>query len=86
MKHEHDFECKDVVKNLNAYIDGELDASLCSELEAHLETCSNCRIVVNTLKRTIEICQTDGRQTRLPADVRERLYHTLNLDQDEHQT
>lgn len=85
MTHEHGFECKDVVKNLNAYIDGELDASLCRELEAHLSTCSNCQIVVNTLKKTIEICQTDGRQTRLPSDVRDRLYHTLNLDSDDQQ-
>ncbi|MEE4178227.1 MAG: zf-HC2 domain-containing protein [Bacteroides sp.] len=80
MKHEHELGCEDIIKSLNAYVDGELDGAVCSEIEAHLNACSNCRIVVNTLKKTIEICQKDGRKTRLPADVRSRLYHALNLD------
>ena len=41
--------------NLSEFIDGELQAELCAELEQHLEGCDNCRIVVNTLRKTIEL-------------------------------
>lgn len=35
---------------LQAYIDQELDKQICSELEAHLEQCANCRSKLNELK------------------------------------
>ncbi len=80
MTHEHKFYCKDMVKNLNAYIDGELDNALCGEIEEHINSCSNCQVVVNTLKKTIQIYQSDGRETKLPPEVRKRLYASLDLD------
>lgn len=81
MTHEHEFNCKDMAKNLNAYIDGDLDDVLCGEIEEHISSCSNCQIVVNTLKKTIQIYQSDGRETKLPPDVRKRLYANLDLDE-----
>jgi hypothetical protein len=81
MTHEHEFNCKDMVKNLNTYIDGDLDDVLCSEIEDHISSCSNCQIVVNTLKKTIQIYQSDGRETKLPTDMRKRLFSSLGLDE-----
>lgn len=83
MTHKHEFSCKDMVKNLNAYIDGELNDVLCSEIEDHISSCTNCQVVVNTLKKTIKIYQSDGRETKLPPDVRHRLYASFGLDQYE---
>jgi len=82
MTHEHDFNnCKEIARNLNAYIDGELDDEFCGQIEDHIKNCSNCRIVVNTLKKTIEIYQSDGHETKIPPDVRKRLYQSLDLDE-----
>jgi anti-sigma factor (TIGR02949 family) len=86
MKHEHGFDCKDTIQNLNAFIDGELDAILCEEIEEHLQDCPNCQVVVNTLKKTIQIYQSDSRITQLPKDVRERLYACFDLDDDAKQS
>jgi anti-sigma factor (TIGR02949 family) len=80
MNHKHDLGCRSILENLNAYIDGELDSELCSQIEAHISTCENCQIVVNTLKKTIEICQVTGRETKLPPEMRYRLYAQFNLD------
>ncbi|MBG0787990.1 MAG: zf-HC2 domain-containing protein, partial [Anaerolineaceae bacterium] len=50
MTHQHGLECEDLIHHLNDYIDGELDDTLCGKIEAHIESCPNCKVVVNTLK------------------------------------
>ena len=80
MSHQHDLDCKDILENLNDYIDGDLDVMLCGEIESHIQACSNCRIVVNTLKKTIHLYQMDGQETTLPHDIRKRLFASLDLD------
>jgi len=64
--------CRQVVDKISEYIDGELDPELVRELEHHLEHCEDCRIVVDTTHKTVEVfCHTDP--APLPDDVRERL-------------
>ncbi len=68
--------CKQLIHRLSEYLDGELDASLAEELERHLQHCEDCRVVVDTTRKTIEIyCNTEP--TPLPPAVRERLERTL---------
>lgn len=80
MTHQHDLDCSETIQNLNNYIDGELDASLCGDIEAHLRVCPKCRVVVNTLKKTIQLFQADGEETSLSPEARQRLYACLDLD------
>lgn len=79
MKHAN-MDCKEIIQNLNAYIDGEIEETLCADIEAHIETCSNCQIVVNTLKKTIHLYKEDGRETVLSSEARRRLFACLDLD------
>lgn len=65
--------CRDFCKQLSDYIDGELAASLCLELEQHLADCPNCRIVVNTTRKTVSLYRRTG-PAELPAGVSERLW------------
>ena len=81
MTHQHDLNCQDILKNLNDFIDGELDSQICADIQSHIDGCPDCRVVVNTLKKTIELCQTTSQDTQLPEDVRKRLYARLNLDE-----
>lgn len=80
MTHQHSLACKDILKNLSDFIDGDLDQDLCAEIEAHIETCPDCQVVVNTLKKTIHLVQVDGQETHLPTDARQRLFARLDLD------
>ncbi|HNM36493.1 MAG TPA: zf-HC2 domain-containing protein, partial [Anaerolineales bacterium] len=57
----------------------ELPPDLCKEIEKHLEGCDNCRIVLNTTRRTIDLVQIPVEEN-VPDDVRERLFKRLNLD------
>lgn len=76
--HSHK-NCKALLGSLSDYIDGELPAELCAEIEKHLAGCENCRVVLNTTKRTIDLVQLPVEET-VPPEVRERLFERLNLD------
>jgi anti-sigma factor (TIGR02949 family) len=72
--------CESLLGSLSEYIDGELNPELCQEIEKHLAGCENCRVVLNTTKRTIDLVQAPAEKADLPDDVRERLFKRLNLD------
>jgi len=72
--------CEELLGLLSAYIDGDLGPELCLELEKHLAGCDNCRVVLNTTKRTIDLVHAPIGKLDVPEDVRERLFKRLNLD------
>ena len=71
--------CQRLLGQLSDYVDGELERTMCEEIEHHLADCPNCRVVVDTLSKTVALYQTRG-QDPLPGDVQERLYKVLNLE------
>jgi len=73
-------ECRHLLGSLSEYIDGNLEADLCAELERHLADCENCRVVVDTLEKTVYLYHTTSRQVDVPQGVRDRLFKCLDLD------
>jgi anti-sigma factor RsiW len=70
--------CKKVILALTSYLDGALDSTIRIDLEQHLARCTDCRLVVDTTRKTIQIfCNSEP--VPLPDDVRMRL-HTALLD------
>lgn len=78
-QHEHK-NCRQLLGSLSEYVDGELDEKLCSVLEQHLEDCEDCRIVVDTLRKTVYLYHSTATSEEIPADIRKRLYKTLNIE------
>jgi len=75
----HHADCQELLGQLSDYVDGELEATLCAELETHLAGCPNCRIMVDTLRKTITLYQTHA-ASDLPPDVEKRLYKVLKIE------
>ena len=68
--------CRGVIREISNYLDGELDPGARADLERHLQHCEDCRLVVDTTKKTIQIfCNSEP--VPLPAGVRERLHAAL---------
>jgi len=63
---------------LSDYVDGTLDGGLCAEIERHMAGCGNCRIVVDTLRKTVYLYRVHG-HAEVPADAKARLYAVLQL-------
>jgi anti-sigma factor RsiW len=72
-------KCHELLCQISDYIDGELGAVLCAELEAHLAQCPDCRVMVDTLRKTILLYQCEP-APELPDGARQRLYEVLKLD------
>ncbi len=79
-RHEHK-NCRRLLGSLSEYVDGELDDELCSVLEQHLEDCEDCRIVVDTLRKTVYLYHESAQTEDIPADIRQRLYKSLNIEE-----
>jgi predicted anti-sigma-YlaC factor YlaD len=77
-----DVDCRQVLTELNDYVDGELSAELCVALETHLHECENCQIMLDTLHKTLYLVQhLDDAPQELPDDVEYRLFAVLELEE-----
>ncbi|MGW8317634.1 MAG: anti-sigma factor family protein [Candidatus Promineifilaceae bacterium] len=71
--------CRHMLGDLSAYLDGEASDELCAEIERHMAGCEDCRIVVDTLRKTV-LLYLDLPQPQLSDEARQRLYRALDLD------
>lgn len=68
--------CKAVITQISNYLDGELPVAVRKELEQHLGECSECELVVNQTKLTVDL-YCDAELVELPEAVRDRLHAAL---------
>lgn len=68
--------CRNTIEEISSYLNGELDPELKRTIEAHLKMCHNCRVVLDTTRKTIEL-YCDGKLFPLPDVVRSRLHEAL---------
>ena len=70
--------CRGIILELSEYLNGDLDQVTLSDIELHLARCEDCRLVVDTTRKTIDIfCKAEP--VPLPDDVRQRLHDALFL-------
>lgn len=73
--------CQQLLEGLSAYIDHEASEAICQEIERHLEECENCRIMLDTLQKTISLYQIIDTADHIPSDMQERLLKKLSIDE-----
>jgi len=76
---EHN-SCQDLLQGLSAYIDNEASMAICEEIERHLAECDNCRIMMDTLRKTISLYQIVDAADEMPNEIQERLLKTLTIE------
>ena len=73
--------CHHLLDCLSDFVDGDLKEELCQEIQQHLKECENCRVVIDTLRKTIYLVRANADQPgEIPMDVRERLFRRLDLE------
>lgn len=80
---QHGATCRELLALLNDYVDGDVDPSLCKELETHLAGCNPCRVVVDNVRKTITLYRK-GEPCDLPASFRNRLHTALRARWRQH--
>lgn len=71
---------REIVKQICDFMGEDLDAPACREVAEHLKICPTCQVQLDTIKRTVTLCRDIVDNEKLPADVSERLFRVLNLN------
>ena len=69
-------ECSEVLEQLSDYLDADARDELCRAIEDHLSRCSDCKIEVDTVRKTIVLYQ-NASQVELPVRVSAQLQSAL---------
>ena len=72
--------CQELLESLSEYIDEDLKQEVCAEIERHMAGCSNCKVVVDTLRKTVYLYQVTQEPPGLPDETRQRLYRRLRFE------
>lgn len=76
----HDkIRCLRIFRQLSAYIDDELPASLCQEIRRHLGACPNCETFMTSLRHIVWLCRHSPTPTLSTAEqtsMREKILKT----------
>jgi anti-sigma factor RsiW len=74
-------ECRQLLGQLNEYVDGDLADDVCHMLESHLDGCADCRVVLDSLTKTITLYRGLREvPLELPPAVEARLMQRLERD------
>ncbi len=69
-------DCSQVLEQLADYLDAESREELCRAIEEHLSRCHDCRVEVDTVRKTIMLYQAD-RKVEAPSSVTVQLEAAL---------
>ena len=68
--------CKQFLQELNDYLDESAGPDIRRELQAHVNECPNCFVIVDTTKKTLEVYK--GMQPQaVPEHIKSRLMAAL---------
>jgi hypothetical protein len=70
--------CEELLKALNEYVDGTLDLSAadCQQFADHLADCNPCQVVVDNIRKTIQLYKA-GEPYPIPPAFQTRLQDAL---------
>ncbi len=71
--------CEELLAILSDYVDGTAVPCICHELESHLKDCNPCRVVVDTMRKTIQLYR-ENEPRELPPDFQARLHECLRTN------
>jgi hypothetical protein len=69
-------KCEDMLRILNEYVDGTLEAGVCEEFLTHLAGCNPCQVVIDNVRHTIRLFK-DGRPYPMPEALKAKMRASL---------
>jgi RNA polymerase sigma-70 factor (ECF subfamily) len=74
--------CPDVLTMLSKKLEDEISPDLCAEMERHVDGCSHCKGLCDSLKRTLALCKS-APSPLVPQHVQESLRKAVQAALDE---
>lgn len=76
-------KCKKAVESITDYLDGNLDAAVSADFEAHLRECANCAAELRDTESLVDMMGSLSGK-RMPVDCWLRVRELISLQQPEH--
>jgi anti-sigma factor RsiW len=80
--------CSKFFCKLGDFLDGEMENECCTEMEQHIEGCEKCKIVIRTIRMTMNICHEHATEDvpetvklRVRQVIRERFFMGKSIDE-----
>jgi RNA polymerase sigma-70 factor (ECF subfamily) len=74
--------CPDVLTMLSKKLEDEISPDLCAEMERHVDSCSHCKGLCDSLKRSLALCKS-APSPLVPQQVQESLRKAVQAALDE---
>jgi anti-sigma factor (TIGR02949 family) len=69
--------CKEMFESLSAYVDGDLDESVCEQIRQHTQGCAPCEKFLDSFRHSIEISKVAGKTAGAPPSLPEEVKSVL---------
>jgi RNA polymerase sigma-70 factor (ECF subfamily) len=69
--------CPDVVNILSQYLEGDIGAQQCAEMDRHVAQCPRCRARCDSLRSTLALCRRTAEGGTVPPEVQEAVRQAL---------
>ncbi len=69
-------QCPDVLSLYSRHLEGEIEASVCQAMQAHVEACPRCSAVCDSLKQTLALCGAAS-TAQVPPEVQQAVRRAL---------
>jgi len=73
-------DCREVLRRLELYLDGELDSGVCLEIEEHLVTCGPCTDHSDFQRKLKQMVRAKCGCSEVPAHVLQRVRVVLERE------
>jgi hypothetical protein len=73
--------CREVIREISNFIDGETGEQLRASMEAHLEGCAHCTAILDGTRNVLKL-YADGRSMEIPGEFGARLFDRLKQENE----
>jgi predicted anti-sigma-YlaC factor YlaD len=70
-------EHKELYHKICDYLGGDLDSPMCKEVREHLESCPECRVFFDSIKKTVILCRDNAKVMKTPKDCQDKIIGLL---------
>ncbi|MBD3290693.1 hypothetical protein GF337_17940 [candidate division KSB1 bacterium] len=81
-KHNQNKECKNIIEQLCEELNESVNSPFCTEVQRHLEQCSQCRVFVDSIRTTVFFCKNLVDED-VPRSIDDHLWKILKLKKPE---
>ncbi|MFA6467795.1 MAG: zf-HC2 domain-containing protein [Bacteroidota bacterium] len=83
--HIHTLSCGKVYEHLCDNLDSQLDSESCRKIKAHIEGCTNCSALLDSLKKTVYLFKKYPIPS-VPEKSRKKLFAVIRLEKTKKQS